>query len=83
MGADTEVICALGLQQYKERFYKRGVVAAQAEEMENRMTIEAEAKNSTGLVTGTINKQTRIRDGWDCDEVEEENALGGNEIRTK
>ena len=83
MGADTEVIGASGLQQHLERYHKRGAIAAQTKEMKNRMTEATKAKKSAGLVTGTISRQTRIRDGWESNEVEEENALDGNERKTE
>ena len=56
IGADTEVIGGSGLQKHAERFHAKGAAAARTED--NRMTEATEAKNSEGLIKGTISGQT-------------------------
>ena len=82
MGADTEVIGVLELQKHAESFHAKGAaVAMRTEKVENRITEVTDAKNS--LVTCTISGQeTAIKDGWDSDELEEEDTINGKQ-RTK
>ena len=47
------------------------------------MTEATDAKNSEGLVTGTISRQTAIKDGWDSNELEEEDTMDGDEGKTE
>ena len=83
MRAETEVIGGSRRQQQAERGHEGGAAAARTEETENRITEAIEAKNSEKLATGTISRQTRIRDGWESDEVEEENTLDSNGERRR
>ena len=85
MGADTEVIGVSGLQEHVEGFHANGAAAAMCtEEVENRMTEATDAKNSKGLVTGTISGQeTAIKDGRDSNELEEKNTMDGKKGTTE
>ena len=86
MGADTEVIGGSGLQKHTVRFYTKGAAAARTEEIDTRMTEATAAKNSEGIIKGTISGQAIIIDswnGWDSDELEKEDTMDGNEEKTE
>ena len=86
MGTVTEVFGGSGLQKHAEKFHAKGVAAARTEEIENRMTEATEAKNSEGLIKGTISGKALFIGGWDgCDsnELVKEDIMDGDEEKTE
>ena len=85
MGAYTEVIGVSGLKTHAESFHAKGAtVAKRTEEVESRMTEATDAKNSERLVTCTVSGQeTAINNGWESDELEEEDTMDGKKGMTE
>ena len=87
MGTDTEVIGVVsGLQKHAESFCAKGAAATKRTEEVENVTVEkaTDAKNSEELVAGTFSVQeTAIKDGWESDEMEEEDAMDGKKVNTE